>query len=134
MKFYPLSNSVVDTNILEKEYKEARQIGSLRLGETCLQFKSKLKNYYIPYTDIKHCFRRVMGVNIKMCCGKGELQVENVVIGDGEKELAVIQLPGARAAQEAIKEIKERAPHADFVAPKRAAEGQGSQALKTAEA
>ena len=60
-----------------------------------------------------------MGVNLKMCCGKGEMQVENLVIGDSEKELAVIQLPGTRAAQELMKEMKERVPDCSFTAPKR---------------
>lgn len=119
MKFYGLTDTAVDNAVLEKEYKEARQIGAIRLGETCFQFKSRLKNYYIPYTDIKQCFRRVMGVNLKMCCGKGEMQVENLVIGDAEKELAVIQLPGTRAAQELIKELKEKMPDCSFTAPKR---------------
>lgn len=119
MKFYALSENLVSDDVLEKEYKSARQIGAIRLGETCFIFKARMKNYYIPYADIKQCFRRVMGVNLKMCCGKGEMQVENLVIGDAEKELAVIQLPGTRAAQELIKELKERMPECSFVAPKR---------------
>lgn len=119
MKFYALSNTTVDDVVLQNEYKAARQIGAIRLGETCLQFKAKLKNYYIPYADIKKCFRRVMGVNLKMCCGKGEMQVENLVVCDEERELAVIQLPGTRAAQELMKDLKERMPDCDFTAPKR---------------
>ena len=119
MKFISLNEKTVDDAVLEKEYKGARQIGAIRLGETCFIFKSQMKNYYIPYADIKQCFRRVMGVNLKMCCGKGEMQVENLVIGDSEKELAVIQLPGTRAAQELMKEMKERVPDCSFTAPKR---------------
>lgn len=114
MKFYPLTETVIENSRLEQEYKSARQIGGIRLGDTCLLFKSKLKNYYIPYNEVKSCFRRIVGVNIKMCCGKGELQVENLVLGDEEKELAVIQLPGTRAAQELMKELKVRMPEADF--------------------
>ena len=119
MKFYPLNDHIIDNAVLEKEYKNARQIGAIRLGDTCFQFKARMKNYYIPYSDIKKCFRRVMGVNLKMCCGKGEMQVENLVIGDSEKELAVIQLPGTRAAQEIMKDLKNRIPDCDFTAPKR---------------
>ena len=119
MKFISLNEKAIDSAVLENEYKTARQIGAIRLGETCFMFKSRMKNYYIPYSDIKQCFRRVMGVNLKMCCGKGEMQVENLVIGDADKELAVIQLPGTRAAQELMKEMKERVPGCDFTAPKR---------------
>ena len=119
MKFIPITENAVDTAVLEKEYKSARQIGAIRLGDTCFIFRSRMKNYYIPYSDIKKCFRRVMGVNLKMCCGKGEMQVENLVIGDSEKELAVIQLPGTRAAQELMNEMKSRVQDCDFTAPKR---------------
>lgn len=119
MKFYSLNQNVADDAILEKEYRNARQIGAIRLGDTFFMFKSRMKNYYIPYNDIKKCFRRVMGVNLKMCCGNGEMQVENLVIGDDERELAIIQLPGTRAAQELMKEMKERVPDGDFSAPKR---------------
>ena len=119
MKFYPVSSTEVDTSILETEYKSARQIGPIRLGDTCLIFRARMKTYYIPYGEVKNCFRRVMGVNVRMCCGNGELQVENLVIADGDKELAVIQLPGARAAKELMKELKNRMPNAYFSAPKR---------------
>lgn len=117
MTFYPLTDSTLDKEILEKDHRDARQIGVIRLGEECFFFRSKLKNYYIPYSGLKNCFRRVMGVPAKMCCGKGEFRVENLVISDGEKELAVIQLPGERAAQELIKALKEISPNTDFNVP-----------------
>ena len=88
MKFISLNEKTVDDAVLEKEYKGARQIGAIRLGETCFIFKSKMKNYYIPYADIKQCFRRVMGVNLKMCCGKGEMQVEAAAFAANVKRLA----------------------------------------------
>ena len=118
MRFNPVKTVVEDAGILKSEFSSSRQIGSVRLGDTCLFFKSGFKQYYIPYTDIKSCFRRVMGVPMKVCCGKGELQIENLVIGDDEKELAVVQLPGTIAARELIAELKERIPDADFSARK----------------
>ena len=45
-------------------------------------------------------------------CGKGDFQVENLVISDGEQELAMIQLPGTRAAEALMEEMRARAPHA----------------------
>ena len=136
MKFNPITQNEIENKQLETEYKQARQIGNVRLGDSCLFFKSRMKTYYAPYVDIKKCFRRIMGVNIKMCCGKGELQVENLVISDGEKELAVIQLPGNRAAVELMKDLKTRMPHADFTASKspEAVAAEAGDAAETAEA
>lgn len=117
MAYYPLTETVVENRILDVEKKEARQIGVIRLGKENLMFRVGLKNYYIPYAELKNCFRRVMDVPAKMCCGNGNLRVENLVISDGEKELAVIQIPGERAAKELMKELKERCPNTDFSVP-----------------
>lgn len=117
MAYYPLTETKLEDAALEKDRQGARQIGVIKLGKECLHFRAKLKNYYIPYKEMKNCFRRVMGVPAKMCCGKGELRVENLVISDGEKELAVVQLPGERAAQELIKALKEISPSTDFSVP-----------------
>ena len=117
MAYYPLTNTVLDNAVLDADRKGARQIGVIKLGKECFHFRSKLKNYYIPYSELQNCFRRVMGVPAKMCCGNGEFRVENLVISDGEKELAVIQLPGERAAKELIKALKEISPSTNFSVP-----------------
>ena len=118
MKFYPLTKGEV-TSSLAEDYKNARAIGVIRLGKETLYFKAKLKVYYIPYSEIRHCFRRVQQVPAKMCCGRGDFEIESLVIGDESAEQAVIQLPGTRAARELIKELKELMPGCDFSAPKR---------------
>ena len=90
----------------------------MRAGAGHLFFRAKLKHYYIPYTQIYRCFRRIMAVPAKMCCGRGEFEMENLVIcGNGDVELAQIQLPGKRAAQELMKELKFRMPNGNFSVP-----------------
>jgi hypothetical protein len=110
MKYYALTETISET-VLDTEYKEGREIGPVTLGETCLFFKVKRKINYIPYGDITRAFRRVQLVGMKMCCGKGDLEVENLVIcGAGDKELAMIQLPGARAGVIMLEELERRIP------------------------
>jgi len=118
MKFYPVTGSV-ETSSLTEDYKNARAIGVIRLGQEVLYFRARMKVYYIPYGDIRHCFRRVQQVPAKMCCGRGNFDIESLVIGDADKELAVIQLPGTHAARELMKALKEKMPACDFSAPKR---------------
>ena len=117
MAYYPLTDTIVDNKTLDAEKKEARQIGVIRLGKEVFMFRAGLKTYYIPYSEMKNCFRRVMNVPAKMCCGNGNFRVENLVLSDGEKELAVIQLPGERAAKELMKSLKEICPNTDFSVP-----------------
>ena len=56
-------------------------------------------------------FRRVMLVQTKMCCGKGNLEVENLVICTEKGEIAQVQLPGTRAGVILLEEVAKRAPH-----------------------
>lgn len=119
MKFYPLTAPAQDADVVSSEYRSAREIGVIRLGERHLYFRKSRKVYYIPYQDIRRCFRRVMAVPMQLCCGKGNLEVENLVIWGAEGELAQIQLPGARAAKILMEELKERIPDASFTCPDR---------------
>ena len=70
MKFYSLYE-YTDAPDLTEEYSSARRIGSLGIGTEHLFFRLRLKTYFIPYTDIKRCYRRVLLVPARMCCGRG---------------------------------------------------------------
>ena len=121
MKFESLTSQAANPSLLPEEYKQAREIGKLRLGQRNLFFRAGLKLFYIPYSDIQRYFRRVMQVPAKMCCGKGNFEIENLVIcGDG-RELAQIQLPGAKAAKIVMESLGALAPNA---AVGRAADGE----------
>ena len=111
MKFYPLTNLTSDEKNLKAEYDAGRAIGNVRLGGETLFFKEKRKIYYVSLGEITRCFRRVLLVQTKMCCGKGNLEVENLVICGENGELAQIQLPGERAGKILLEEIARLAPH-----------------------
>ena len=93
MKFHPVSQEIAESDVLAEEYAVARQIGTVRVGRSVLFFRAGLKTYYIPYDAVHRCFRRVYQVPIKMCCGRGEVDYEHLIISDGEKEVADIPLP-----------------------------------------
>ena len=118
MRFYPLTDVQVEESQLNEEYKVAREIGKIRMGELRLYFRAGLKTYYIPYRCIHRLFRRVLAVPAKLCCGKGDFEIEHLVVcGADDKELAQIQLPGKKAAQILMEELKQRVPEAEFGRP-----------------
>ena len=117
MRFEPLTSTAPDPAALREEYRQARQIGKLRLGERRLYFRSGLKAYYVPYADIRRYFRRVMRIPAKLCCGHGAFELEHLVLcGDGG-ELAQIALPGAKAARAVMESMALLAPDAEAGRP-----------------
>ena len=116
MKFYPVTNEWAD-EVVSADYRDGRDIGKARLGAKCLFFREKLKVYYIPYEEITRVFRRVLLIPAKMCCGKGDFEVENMVICTAEGEKAQIQLPGERAGKIMLEELARRVPHAEVGKP-----------------
>ena len=112
MRFEPLTSAVKDQAALREEYDQARRFEKLRLGQSCLFFKKGLKAFYIPYDGISRYFRRVMVVPAKLCCGKGDFEIENLVICGEAGELAQIQLPGARAGKAVMELMAQLAPQA----------------------
>ena len=118
MKFYPLTSSAADAQRLQDEYRQGRQIGKISLGSEQFFFRSGRKVYYIPYNDICRYFRRVLLVPAKLCCGRGDLEVEHFVICTQEGEVAQIQLPGNRAGKALMECMASLAPHAQTGKPK----------------
>lgn len=115
MKFYSLEHTqTIEKQDMAQDYKQSREIGIVRLGKECLYFRRLRKVYYIPYTDIRRCFRRVMLVPAKLCCGRGDLEVENLVICTDQGEAAQIQLPGSKAGKILLEELKKRLPDVAF--------------------
>ena len=112
MRFEPLTSAAKEQTALREEYDRARKFGKLRLGEGCLFFKKGLKVFYIPYGEISRYFRRVMVVPGKLCCGRGDLTIENLVVCGEAGELAQIQLPGERAAKAIMALMAQLAPDA----------------------
>ena len=54
----PDSSIVTEGPILE-EYRNAEEIGRVRLGETYLFYRDLGKRYYVPYTYIDRSFTRI---------------------------------------------------------------------------
>ena len=118
MRFTPLVSPAADPDELAGEFKSAREIGPVRLGERRLFFRKGMRQYYIPYEDVGRLFRRVVSVPARLCCGRGELNLEHLVIcGKDDRELAQIQLPDARAARFLMEQLRTVAPHAEIGRP-----------------
>ena len=116
MRFYSLTDPAEGD--LAGEYRAAHEVGLVRVGQTALFFRKGMRVYYVPCGDVGRLFRRVVSVPARLCCGRGELALENLVIcGKDDRELAQVQLPDAKAARLLMDELRTVAPHAEFGRP-----------------
>ena len=111
MKFYPLQSENADVTGLSSDYKEAHQIGVVRLGNENLFVKKSLKVYYIAYREIERAFRRVKSVNARLGCCNGDIEIDHLVLKNGDTELCEVSLPGAKAGRALLDELHTLAPN-----------------------
>lgn len=117
MKFYTTDRQWINDDALKEEFDAAKPIGSLRIGNRHLFFRAALKHYAIPFNEILGCFRRIRAVDTKLCCGRGTMEMEYLVVRTATGEAAEIGLPGKRAAQKVMEILKAKIPDADFTVP-----------------
>ena len=120
MKLYTVSGQAIPEGAAAEEYRAARAIGGVRAGAEHLFFRAGLRTYAVAWPEVTRCYRRVMRVPMKMCCGSGSLDVESLVVEGPSGELATIQLPGSRAARALMDLLSETAPAVELAAPKKA--------------
>ena len=120
MRFTPLKGDQVNKGAdasLTDRFKSGHTIGPVTISDEFLFVKKGLKRYYIAYSDAEKIFRRVRSLHANICCGDGDIEVEYLVIQADGRELIEVDLPGKKAAQMLMKELKETAPSLDTAAP-----------------
>ena len=118
MKFINLTDGTkTDSPKLSEEYRAGHGYGVVVIGSDNLFVKKGLKVYYISYKDADRIFRRVRSVNAMMCCERGELEIEYLVISADGKELIEVQLPGKKAARLMMEELKGSELEVELSAP-----------------
>ena len=126
MKLYDAEGRAIPSADAADEYRAARAVGGVRVGATRLFFRAGLRVYAVEWTRIARCYRQVMRVPMKLCCGSGTLDVEYLVIDGASGTLARVQLPGSRAARALMALIEAAAPDVDRTPPGREREAEVS--------
>lgn len=117
MTFKAVVRECNHTDILKQDYRQAQRRGNIRLGAEFLFFRKLFTVYYVPYEEIRRCFRRVQLLPTSGGRRNNRLQVENIVVCTDKAEVAQLQVPGAQAAKVLMTDLKERIPNCDFSCP-----------------
>lgn len=122
MKFYSLLDKKAYEEDLSELFSKGHRVGAVTVSENGIFVKKGLKTYYIAYNNAERIFRRVRMVDANVCCGKGQMNFDYLVVMADNKEVLEVQLPGSKAAKLIFDEMKGLSPETDFEAPKKAAE------------
>ncbi len=124
MRYTPLCESELNNATaasLKVRCREGHAIGPVTVSDEYLFVKKGLRIYYIAYAQAEKMFRRVRSLHANICCGDGDIEVDYLVIQAQGRELMEVMLPGRKAAQMLMAELKEKAPGLDTTAPARQA-------------
>lgn len=109
MKYISLTEEV-SQDCIEKDLSKAHSIGKVYLGNEILFYKKGFKYFYIPLSNVYRAFRRIKAVSTSLCCGKGEIQLQFLVLCSKKDELAEFDLPDERSAIKLLEELQQKAP------------------------
>lgn len=108
--FHPASSSILDSNALETDYKQARSSGATYLGETCLYYPGLLKLQYLPYRAIQWAYLRAEETRMTMCCGKGYLVIWYLVLWADGKQVVKLEFPKKESAEKVLTSLTDKNP------------------------
>lgn|GEM_PF-2016209 len=104
----------------DTQFKEGHTIGAVTVAKDYLFIKKGLKTFFVAYASAERIFRRVRRLHANICCGDGDIEVEYLVVTHEGRECIEVTLPGKKAAQILMEEIRQAAPALETTAPKRA--------------
>ena len=76
----------------DAQFKQAEPYGKIRLGSSRIFWKRGLSWYAVSMEEVTRIYRRIEGVDTKMCCGNVNFDIQKLVLilNDGtELELTI---------------------------------------------
>lgn len=101
---------------LDAEFSGAALYSKVKPGTQHLFWKSGLRWYVIPYTQVQRIFRRVEPVYGKLCCGGRSFLIEwlVLVLHSGEELVIHIGDDVQRQAEQLLQHLKDTLPQLQF--------------------
>lgn len=111
MKFKPeISTAALPREALEQDYAQAKNIGKVYLGDSCLFFRKFSGTAYLPYGQILRAWLRQEEVKARMCCGTANFDQFYVVMACADGQERRGQVIDKDAGQTCLDHITARNP------------------------
>lgn len=97
---------------LEEDFRRARDLGKVRLGERCLYFTRLSGTVCLPYGEVVWAYLRQEEVNAKLCCGQANFDQFYLMVQGSDGKLRRGQVLTKQAGGQALEHIAARCPEA----------------------
>lgn len=108
--FQAAVNDGLEQMLVEVDFRNARPVDTVHLGEKCLYYPHMLKMRYLPYDKIQWAYLRAEENRMSMCCGKAFVDIWYLILYADGKQVAKIEFQKKETAKEALEVLAERAP------------------------
>ena len=105
-----IAGAQLPEELLEREFSQARNIGKVQLGESCLFFKKFSGATYLPYGRILRAWLRQEEVKARMCCATANFDQFYVVMSCGGGHEVRWQVEDKAAGQRVLDHISAQNP------------------------
>lgn len=105
-----------ENELLDQQFDQAFRYGKIRLGMDTIFWKKGLAWYHIPFSKVSRIYRRIEGVDSKMCCGNVNFDIQKLilVLHNGEELELLIGDGMLKEAEALYKRLKEQCRGIEF--------------------
>ena len=105
-----------DNKKADLEFEQSIRYGNVKVGTDYIFFKKGLRWYQAEFGDVRRAYRRIEGVDAKMCCGNVNFDIQKLVrTGKDETQLELLIGEGAWREADVLEQvIRERHPEIPF--------------------
>lgn len=111
MKFKPvIPDTAPPAEMLEQAFSQARSMGKVHLGESCLFIRKFSGTTYLPYSRIVRAWLRQEEVRARMCCATANFDQFFLVMACSDGEERRVQVEDKSEGQVCLDHIAAKNP------------------------
>lgn len=109
--FQSMVDVPMEPGLLEQDWKGARPVDSIRLGQRCLYCPGMLKTRYLPYDRIQWAYLCAQETRMSMCCGRVLVDIWYLLLYAEGREVAKIEFQKKEYAKEVLDHLEKYHKH-----------------------
>lgn len=114
MKWKAITPQCLPVQDLEEDFRQARDVGGVRLGGRCLYLVKLSGVGYLPYQQVERAWLRQEEVNANLCCGRTNLDQFFLMVQDQEGKTHKAQVISKALGKEALALIAQANPQVEI--------------------